>query len=115
MKEIKAVIQPRRLTRVREALRHVPDFPGMTVTRAEGAGYHPDDHEPPGIRVELTEYSARVRIEIVATDDAVEAIVAAIRDACQTRLPGDGVLWVTDVGRFNRLREHRADPPAGSG
>ena len=40
MKEIKAVIQPSRLARLREQFRKLPDFPGMTVTHAEGSGYH---------------------------------------------------------------------------
>jgi nitrogen regulatory protein P-II 1 len=46
MKEIKAVIQPARLPRLREAVRKIHDFPGMTVTRAEGLGYHPDKPPP---------------------------------------------------------------------
>ncbi len=110
MKEIKAVIQPRRLQRVREALRRIPGFPGMTVTRAEGAGYHPGAAPAPGIRSELTEYSPRIRIEIVAADEAVDAIVAAIRQAAHTGLAGDGVLWVSAAERFVRLREPA--PPA---
>ena len=107
MKEIKAVIQPNRLARVRDAFRRIPDFPGMTVSRAEGSGYHPDKPSAGGIKSELTEYSPKVRIELVVPDDAVERIVAIIHEACHTGRPGDGVLWVTPVEAFHRLRERR--------
>ncbi|MDW8469758.1 MAG: P-II family nitrogen regulator [Burkholderiales bacterium] len=68
MKEIKAVIQPQRLARVREAFRRIPDFPGMTVSRAEGSGYHPGKPAPSDVKTELTDYSARVRLEIVCPE-----------------------------------------------
>ena len=105
MKEIKAIIQPNKLPRVREAFRHMPDFPGMTVSKSEGSGYHPDKPNPPGIKSELTEYSAKVRLEIVAPDDMVDRLVTVIRDACRTGRPGDGVVGVTDVEHFSRIRE----------
>jgi nitrogen regulatory protein P-II 1 len=105
MKEIKAVVQPSRLPRIREAVRAMPDFPGMTVAKAEGSGYHPDKPAPPGIKSELTDYSPKVRLEIVAPDEQVDAIVALIRDACRTGRPGDGVVWVSEVARFHRIRD----------
>jgi nitrogen regulatory protein P-II 1 len=105
MKEIKAVIQPARLPRVREAFRQIPDFPGMTVTKAEGSGYHPDKPNPPGIKSELTDYSAKVRIEILSPDDQAAELVRIIRTLCHTGRPGDGVVWVTDVELFHRIRE----------
>jgi nitrogen regulatory protein P-II 1 len=105
MKEIKAVIQPSRLARVREAFRHLHDFPGMTVSKAEGSGYHPDKPAPQGIKSELTDYSAKVRIEIVAADDQVDALVRILHEHCHTGRPGDGVVWVTPVESFARIRE----------
>ena len=105
MKEIKAVIQPTRLARLREAFRKIPDFPGMTVYRAEGSGYHPGKSAAPGIKAELTDYSARIRIEIVAPDAAAERLAAIVRAACHTGQPGDGIVWVTAVETFHRIRE----------
>lgn len=105
MKEIKAVIQPGRLPRLREAVRKIHDFPGMTVTRAEGSGYHPDKPLPAGIKSELADYSHKVRIEIVSPDDMVMQLVSLIRDACHTGQPGDGVIWVTPLEHFERIRE----------
>lgn len=115
MKEIKAVIQPQRLSRVREAFRRLPDFPGMTVIQAEGSGYHPDKPRPAGVRTELTDYSRKVRLEIVAPDAQVESLAAIIRDACYTGQPGDGVIWVTDVASFERIRQAPARPQEPQG
>ena len=105
MKEIKAVIQPARLARVREAFRRLPDFPGMTVSRAEGSGYHPDKPMPAGVKSELTDYSQKVRIEIVAPDEMVERLATIIREACHTGQAGDGVVWVTPVESLHRIRQ----------
>jgi nitrogen regulatory protein P-II 1 len=105
MKEIKAVIQPARLARVREAFRKIPDFPGMTVSRAEGSGYHPDKPLPAGIKSELADYSQKVRIEIVSPDGEVDRLVSIIRDNCHTGQAGDGIVWVTPVEAFRRIRD----------
>jgi nitrogen regulatory protein P-II 1 len=104
MKEIKAVIQPARLARLREAFRKLPDFPGMTVSRAEGSGYHPGKLAAPGIKQELTDYSAKIRIEIIAPDKDVAKIEAIVRATCHTGQAGDGVIWVTPVETFHRIR-----------
>jgi nitrogen regulatory protein P-II 1 len=108
MKEIKAIIQPNRLARLREQFRRIPDFPGMTVMHAEGSGYHPGKPHAAGIKGELTEFSKKVRIELVVPDEEVDRLVAIIRDECHTGRAGDGVVWVTPVERFHRLRERLA-------
>ncbi|MBK7093491.1 MAG: hypothetical protein IPH59_17545 [bacterium] len=38
MKEIRAIIQPHMLSRVREGLEELSHFPGMTVTKCRGLG-----------------------------------------------------------------------------
>lgn len=107
MKEIKAVIKPTRLPRLREAFRKLPDFPGMTVIRAEGSGYHPNKPMSPGIKSELADYTAKVRLEIVARDDEVDTLLGLIHEICHTGQVGDGVVWVTPAESFLRLREKR--------
>jgi nitrogen regulatory protein P-II 1 len=105
MKEIKAIIQPNRLARLREAFRRIPDFPGMTVTRAEGSGYHPGKPHEAGIKGELTEYSQKLRIEMVVPDEEVDRLIALVHSICHTGRAGDGVLWITPVEQFLRLRQ----------
>jgi nitrogen regulatory protein P-II 1 len=98
MKEIKAVIQPHRLLKIRDAFWGLPRFPGMTVTKAEGCGYHElteDLH--PSIKEELTDFSPKVRLEIIAADEEVEGIVDILRAVAFTGQRGDGLIWVTPV------------------
>jgi nitrogen regulatory protein P-II 1 len=104
MKEIKAVIQPGRIARLREAVRRIPDFPGMTVIRAEGSGYHPGKPHEAGIKGELTEHSPKVRVELVVPDGEVDRYVTLIHETCHTGQAGDGVIWVTPVEAFRRIR-----------
>ena len=109
MKEIKAVVQPFRLTRIREAFRKLPDFPGMTVSKAEGSGYHPGKPAATGIKAELTDYSAKVRLEIISPDEQVERLLGILHEVCHSGQPGDGVVWVTPVEEFRRLRQPRQE------
>jgi nitrogen regulatory protein P-II 1 len=110
MKQINAVIPPGRLSRLRAAFRKIRDFPGMTVLKAEGSGYHPGKPHLPGLKGELTEYSARVRIEIVSPDEMVAKLLALIHETCHTGQAGDGVAWVVPVESFRRLREPLTRP-----
>jgi nitrogen regulatory protein P-II 1 len=102
MKEIKAIIRPNRLGDVREALRHVPGFPGMTVSKVEGCS-SPTRNPPTNHKEELLDYSPKVRVEIVVDDEFVDPLRAAIVRAGTTRHVGDGVVWVTHVESFDYL------------
>jgi nitrogen regulatory protein P-II 1 len=105
MKQINAIVQPARLARLRDALRGLPEFPGMTVDRIEGCS-QVDPHETPlGIKGELTDYSPGIRVSILAPDDLVPEIVRRIHAVAHTGQKGDGVVWVTPVERFVKLRE----------
>ncbi len=104
MQEIKAIIQPQRLARIRSALRNVRGFPGMTVSKVDGCGHH--IAKPGiGIREELTDYTPKVRIEMVAPDDLVEGILQILVEVGHTGQVGDGIVWVTPVERMIRLSE----------
>jgi nitrogen regulatory protein P-II 1 len=104
MKEVKAIIQPHRLPKIRSALRNIKNFPGMTVTKVEGCGHHVAKPAQ-GIREELTDYSPKVRIEMVLTDDLLEGVLQILVEVGHTGQPGDGIVWVTSVERMIRLSE----------
>ncbi len=104
MKEVKAIIQPHRLSKIRSALRNIKNFPGMTVTKVEGCG-HQVAKPAQGIREELTDYSPKVRIEMVLTDDLLEGVLQILVEGGHTGQPGDGIVWVTSVERMIRLSE----------
>lgn len=104
MKEVKAIVQPHRLSKIRSALRSIKNFPGMTVTKVDGCGHHVAK-PPQGVREELTDYSPKIRVEMVVTDDLLEGILQILVEVGHTGQPGDGIVWVTPVERMIRLSE----------
>jgi nitrogen regulatory protein P-II 1 len=96
MIEVKAVIRPNKLPTLRTALLEIPGFPGMTVTKVEGCSA-PTKTNKTNIKEELTDYSAKVRVEIVCNDEIAEVIMNRIVTICQTGQVGDGVVWCTEV------------------
>jgi nitrogen regulatory protein P-II 1 len=104
MKEIKAIVQPHRLAKIRSALRNIKGFPGMTVSKVEGCGHHMSKPNI-GVREELTDYSPKVRIEIVAPEEMLEGLLQILVEVGHTGQAGDGIVWVTQVDRMIRLSE----------
>lgn len=104
MKEIKAIIQPHRLDKIRSAFRHIPNFPGMSITRVEGAGAN-ERREKTTAKDELTDYTPKIRIDILCTDELVEEILQTLINVAHTGNRGDGVVWVTPVERIIKLTD----------
>ncbi len=104
MKEIKAVVQPHRLPKIRSAFRNIKAFPGMTVSKVDGCGHHVA-RTMPDVREELTDYSPKVHIQMVVPDDMLEGVLQIIVEIGHTGQVGDGIVWVTPVERFIRLSE----------
>ena len=94
--EVKAVIRPNKLASLRAALLDTPGFPGMTVAKVEGCSA-PSKTTKATIRDELTDYTAKVRIEIVCNAEIAPMIMEKILAVCQTGQMGDGVVWCTPV------------------
>lgn len=105
MKEIKAVIQPAKLSKIRSALRNIKGFPGMSVTKVEGCGPHLQKPAG-GVREELTDYSPKVYLYMIVPDDLVEGVLQTIVEVAHTGNIGDGIVWVTPVERLIRLSEN---------
>ncbi|MBU3542908.1 MAG: P-II family nitrogen regulator [Burkholderiaceae bacterium] len=96
MKEIKAIIRPNKLPILRNTLMDTPGFPGMTVSKAEGCSA-PNKVEKASIKDELTDYTQKIRIEIVCPDEVADLLMDKIIHVCQTGQVGDGIVWMTDV------------------
>lgn len=97
MKEIKAVIRPNKLSALRDALVSLPGFPGMTVTKVDGCSAPSRHVARHTIKDELTDYTAKVRVEIVASDDVADAIFQRITEVAKTGHYGDGLVWMTEL------------------
>lgn len=97
MKEIKAIIRPNKLSALRDALVGLPGFPGMTVSKVEGCSAPSRHVARHTIKDELTDYTPKVRIEIVAPAEVAESIFQRITEIAQTGHYGDGLVWITEV------------------
>jgi nitrogen regulatory protein P-II 1 len=96
MMEVKAIIRPNKLPLLRAALMETPGFPGMTVAKVEGCSA-PSKTSKTSIKDELTDYSAKVRIEIICNAEIASMLMDKIVSVCQTGQMGDGVVWCTPV------------------
>lgn len=104
MKEIRAIVRPNRLDRLREALRAIPNFPGVTIFKAEGFTA-PAAIDKRTVKEELTDFTGKLMVCVLADDDMVDPIREAIIDACSTGVIGDGLVWTVDIGTIHRIRD----------
>jgi nitrogen regulatory protein P-II 1 len=100
VKEIRAIIRPNRLSRLREALR-------ATVFNVKGFTA-PSSVDRRSLRDELTDFTDKVMVCVLAEGDMVETIRAAMIEACQTGQIGDGLVWVVDIQSMHRVRDGSA-------
>ena len=107
MKKIEAIIQPFKLEPVKEAL-HAISVEGMTVTEVKGFGRQKGIREVYRGMEYQVDFLPKVKIEIVASDDKVQAIIDTIVDKARTGRIGDGKIFVYPVGRSP------ADPHRGN-
>lgn len=93
MKLITAIVRPFTLDKIVVALENIENFPGITVSEAEGFGQ----------RLRTARYDAlnpfkeKKRIEIACNDDLVEQIVRVIRGQAHTGKKGDGIILITPI------------------
>jgi nitrogen regulatory protein PII len=98
MKEIRAFIQPHKLSHVTVALLEIPGFPGMTVIDCEGFGrertQHIQDYKP---------FLPKKRLEIFAPDHLVDIIFETIMQAAYSGHHGDGKIYIVDMLEGGRI------------
>ena len=102
MKMIIAVIQPFMATKVTDALEDIENFPGITMTEAQGFGRRVDRN---GNRITgLRFYKPKIRVEIVVRDEMVETVVEAIKSHARTGNHGDGKIFVFPLENAVRIQ-----------
>lgn len=99
-----AFIQPFQLGRVVDAVRAVPNFPGMSVSEVRGFGSHAARPPRAGERAEVHPLDVRLRIEVFCRPADVIAIVETIRKAAYTGHAGDGKIFAGPVTLAQRVR-----------
>jgi nitrogen regulatory protein P-II 1 len=104
MKEIKAIIQPAMLSRVIEALKAIPNLPGVTVSEVKGFGKSLAADVLQKVVEEEIKYSKKVKLEIVVPENNVEDVVQSICTNAHTGHPGDGKIFVVSVDDVVKIR-----------
>ncbi len=109
MKKIEAIIKPFKLEDVKEALAGV-GVEGMTVSEVKGFGRQKGHTEIYRGSEYTVDFLPKLKLEIVITDNAVDAAIQAIVKAAKTGKIGDGKIFVVPVEQAVRIRtEERGD------
>ncbi|OGS21005.1 MAG: transcriptional regulator [Elusimicrobia bacterium RIFOXYA2_FULL_40_6] len=95
MKKIEAYIQPFMLQKVTDAL-HEIHIHGMTVYEVKGFGKEKDASYPHHSSDYVVEFTPKVKIEIICSDQNTDSIVEAIKKTAHTGRQGDGKIVVYD-------------------
>ncbi len=103
MKLIIAFIKPFKLEQVRDSLK-TAGVSGMSVSDVSGFGRQGGQTEVyRGAEYEV-EFVAKVRLEVIVTDELAAAAVAAIESAAHTGEIGDGKIVVVTADDVVRIR-----------
>ena len=103
MKKIEAIIKPFKLEEVKEALTEA-GVHGMTVSEVKGFGRQKGHTELYRGAEYVVDFLPKVKIEVVLSDDQVDAAIEAIVGAAKTDKIGDGKIFVTPVEQAIRIR-----------
>lgn len=103
MKKIEAIIKPFKLEDVREALSNI-GVNGMTASEVKGFGRQKGHTELYRGAEYVIDFLPKVKVEIVISDDQVDASIEAITSAARTGKIGDGKIFVSEVARVVRIR-----------
>ena len=103
MKLITAIIKPHVLDNVRDAL-HQLGVEGMTVTEVKGFGRQKGHTEIYRGAEYSVDFVPKVKVEVVAPDQRMEAIVETIKKTARTGTIGDGKIFISEVGQAIRIR-----------
>ena len=103
VKKIEAIIKPFKLDEVKEAIQDV-GIQGITVVEAKGFGRQKGHTELYRGAEYVVDFLPKVKVEVVVSDDQLEATIDAIRNAAQTGRIGDGKIFVSTIDDVIRIR-----------
>ena len=103
MKKVEAIIKPFKLDEVKEALSAV-GVQGLTVSEIKGFGRQKGHTELYRGAEYVVDFLPKVKLEIIASDDKVSDVVAAIVKSAKTGRIGDGKIFVLPVEEVVRIR-----------
>lgn len=113
MKLVWAILQPRKLDAVVDALESQAGIGGITVSDVRGFGRQRGATGLGEVRAPgAFHFLPKVRIEIVVRDDQVDAVVGVIVSTARTGNVGDGKVFVLPVDAAVRVRTGERDAAA---
>ena len=111
MKEITAIIKPFKLDKVREALAAI-GVTGLTVTEVKGFGRQKGHTELYRGAEYVVDFLPKLKIDVVVSDENLDAVIDAIVKAARTGRIGDGKIFVRSVEQVIRIRTGEIDEAA---
>ena len=111
MKMVMAIIKPFKLDDVREALAEV-GVTGITVTEVKGFGRQKGHTELYRGAEYVVDFLPKLKLEVAATGEQVDAVVEAILQSAGAGKIGDGKIFVWDLERAVRIRTGELDADA---
>jgi nitrogen regulatory protein P-II 2 len=103
MKLVTAIVKPFKLDDVRSALSDI-GVQGITVTEVKGFGRQRGHTELYRGAEYVVDFLPKVKLEVAAAEDQVDAIIDAIVKAAATGKIGDGKIFVTHLEQVIRIR-----------
>ena len=103
MKLVTAIIKPFKMDDVRSALSDI-GVQGVTVTEVKGFGRQRGHTELYRGAEYVVEFLPKLKLEVAAASDQVDAIVEAIIGSASTGKIGDGKIFVSELEQVVRIR-----------
>jgi len=103
MKKIEAIIKPFKLEEVKDALGEV-GIEGMTVSEVKGFGRQRGHTEIYRGSEYTVDFLPKIKLEIVISDEHLDAAITAIVKSAKTGKIGDGKVFVSNVEEAVRIR-----------
>ena len=104
MKEIKAIIQPFMLAKVCDALRQIPDLPGITVSQVMGWGKARGAHAADTVEEAGCTFARKTKVEVVVPNPLADQVIQAIARSAHTGNVGDGKVFVHELSEVVKIR-----------
>jgi nitrogen regulatory protein P-II 1 len=103
MKKVEAIIKPFKLDDVKDSLTAI-GVQGLSISEIKGFGRQKGHTELYRGAEYVVDFLPKVKLEIIATDDKVGGIVAAISQSANTGRIGDGKIFVLPIDEVIRIR-----------
>jgi nitrogen regulatory protein P-II 1 len=111
MKKIEVIIKPFKLEDVKDALSEM-GITGMTVSDVKGYGRQQGHSELYRGAEYIVDFVAKTKLELVVSEEEVDAVTATIVNAAKTGKIGDGKIFVSPVDKVIRVRTGETDKEA---